>query len=414
MKLILTIFLLAAGVMAPPENDKLISEKVNEIMASMTLEEKVSQLFVIQIDRNNTEEEQAEQDSLVKMGVGGVIIMRGPVGPFVERAYEMQKNSRIPLLECTDAEWGAAMRFYEYAPYPKQFQISKIPNAEPLLYKMGRNVAKELKDLGILVNFAPVVDTGESTDENANQRKFSFGRERICSYSDAYMRGMQDEGISACAKHFPSHGDTDIDAHVEMPVFNYTIEHMDSTYLTPYKKLISGGVDFIMVGHYGIPSIDSTLTPTSISESCIKGLLRERLGFEGLVITDALRMGGVASGRTPLEVNLAAYKAGIDLLLMTEETARSIKAITDSLATGVFPMEDLDNRVRKILTLKAKRGFFEKGYNPQVKGLERKIRRAHNRDTRLIKRMNKEIEKAGKATEDTGFDPTLILDRGRD
>lgn len=391
-----------------------VEKIVDETMQSMTLQEKVAQLFVIQIDRNNPEELRQLQDSLVRIGLGGIIIMRGPIEPFIERTNHLQSLSRIPLIFCTDAEWGAAMRFYEYLPYPRQYQISKIPDAEKLLYKMGQNVARELKDLNIYVNFAPVADMTYEADINGAQRCFGFGFPRVTSYADAYMRGMQDCGISACAKHFPSHGDTKIDAHVALPMFDYTRAHIDTTYLVPFKKLIADGVDFIMIGHHAITGIDSTMIPASISPKCVKDLLKRDLGYTGIVVTDALEMGGVANGRTPVEIMLAAYQAGVDLLLMPEEPLAGIQAITDSVACGAFPIADLDARVKKILTLKAERGFFKKSFKREVTDVPAKIKKARRRDARLIMKMERAISEIDPAYKGTLYDPTLVLDRGRD
>lgn len=393
--------------------ERRIRQTVNEMMDNMTTEQKVAQLFMVQIDRNNPAEIRAEQDSLVKLGLGGIIIMRGPVVPFMERMNELQSASRIPLLVATDAEWGAAMRFYEYKAYPKQYQLSKMKNSAGLMYKMGRNVAKELKDLNIHVNFAPVADMVEVPGENADQREFGFGVAHATEYATAYMKGMQDEGLSACAKHFPSHGETNIDAHIERPYFYYTREHADSTYLVPFKKMIDEGVDFVMMGHHAVQCYDSTMIACSISPKCVKGVLKGELGFKGLVVTDALGMGGVMNGSTPLEVNVAAYKAGIDLLLMSQEPIQAIKAITDSLECGAFPMDELDERVRKMLTLKARKGFFESGYSPIVTDIQDKIDRANKRDAALIEKMNKRIFAYDPYENAPYHDPTLQMDRGR-
>ena len=424
MKRLVFILMLAAltlscsttPVAAQTRHDDL-ERKVNEMMDGMTLHQKVAQLFVIQIDRNNSEEEILVQDSLVRMGLGGVIIMRGPVKPFMKRANEMQSHSSIPLLFCTDAEWGAAMRFYEYLPYPRQLQLSKIPDAEPMLYQMGLNVARELSDLNIHVNFAPVADIAENPldEEYSSQRNFSHGVQHVTSYADAYMRGLQDGGVSACGKHFPSHGDTRIDAHVEQPLFYYTREQMDSTYLVPFKRMIEDGVDFIMLGHHAVSGIDSTMIPMSISPKCVRDLLKGDLGFKGIVVTDALGMGGVANGRTPMEVMLAAYRAGVDMLLMPHNPIAGIKAIADSVSCGAFPLDELDARVHKVLMLKAEKGFFDKGFSRRTRHVAAKVRRARRRDSRLIEKMNRAIALADSAAvQSAAYDPTLVLDRGRD
>lgn len=417
-----TVMLLAvsaaafAGSPERPDNNRArrIDAQVEEIMKGMTLRQKVAQLFITEIDRQNAPKYVAEQDSLVRMGLGGIIIMRGPVEPFMERMNELQAASDIPLLVMTDAEWGASMRFIEYPHYPMQYQLCKMQDRADLMYRMGKNVAKELRDLNIHLNLAPVADMVEVPGENASQRHLAFGVEHATEYVDAYMRGMQDNGLSACAKHFPSHGDSNVDTHRETLSFTeVTREHYDSTYLVPFQKMIDNGVDFVMMGHHAVACIDPTLTPSSISGPAVNDLLRRDMGFTGLVTTDALGMQGVAKGRTHLEVNMAAYKAGIDMLLMAREPIQSIDAIVDSLQCGVFSVQDLDNRVRKILTLKARKGFFNKGYDPTVTNVQAKLRRAVRRDEALIKKMNREILKADPYVRETFYrDETLQLDRG--
>lgn len=392
--------------------EKSISRKVESAMKRMSVRDKVAQLFVVQIDRNNTEEERAEQDSLVEMGLGGIIIMRGPVVPFMERANELQSHSRIPLIVCTDAEWGAAMRFYEYEDYPYQSQITTIPDAEPLLYEMGLNVAQELKDLNILVNFAPVADVAEEGEDNYFFRRFGPGIELISNYSSAYMRGLQDGGVYACGKHFPGHGNVMVDSHVEMPVFDYSAAQMDSIYLVPFQRLIDDGVALMMMGHHCISSIEED-TPMSVSKRCVTDLLKNKMGFDGIVVTDALRMGGVANGRTPVEVMVAAYRAGVDMLLMPAEPIAGIKAITALVENGELPMEELDGKVRKVLTLKAKAGLLDWWYSPMVKDIPEKIERARVRDLELIGRMKAAMPADSASVKSESQDGTLLLDRGR-
>lgn len=389
-------------------------KKVDELLSQMTVREKVAQIFVVQIDRNNNAEERMEQDSLVRLGLGGIIIMRGPVAPFMDRANELQAMSKLPLMMCTDAEWGAAMRFYEYMDYPRQSQLSKIPHAEKLLYKMGRNVAKELKDLNIYVNFAPVADIAESGRDTYVARRFSHGPKHVADYASAYMRGMQDGGIYACGKHFPGHGDVYVDSHVELPVFYYTREHVDSTYLVPFQRLVDDGVAFMMMGHHAILAIDPQVIPMSISEKCVTELLKGEMGFDGIVVTDALQMGGVANGRTPVEVVMSAYKAGVDMLLMPDEPIACIEALTQAFENGSLPVAGLDERVRKILTLKVKAGFFKKGYDPVVRDLQKKISRARHRDSLLIDKMKRAMSAGDSLEIVPTYDPTLFLDRGRD
>ena len=416
----ITLFVLFAAGCRDDAADRVAegrhAAQVDSLMQRLSVREKVAQLFVIEISREPSEERMALQDSLVRAyGVGGAIIMRGPVAPFVERMNQLQEKARLPLLVATDAEWGAAMRFAEYLPYPRQRILGRLEGrrGRKLIYEMGRNVGRELRDLNIYVNYAPVADAcPDPYDPSDGQRSFSGDPQVVGDYSAAYMRGMQDEGIYACGKHYPGHGSTTVDSHYEMPVVLYDRARLDSVELAPFRKLVDEGIEMIMVAHMSIPAIDATGVPMSISAPCMKGLLRGEQGFRGTVITDAVGMQGVAAGRTPLEVNLAVYRAGSDMILMPDDVKLSIDAIADSVATGAWPLEELDAKVRKVLDLKARAGFFDEGYSPIVTDLDQKIAEARQRDSTLQVRIARALARS-RQPEITpiGGDRTLVLDK---
>ena len=390
--------------------------QVDSLMQQLSIREKVAQLFVLEISREPSDSTRALQDSLIRdYGVGALIIMRGPIHPFVDRMNELQAMADLPLLVATDAEWGAAMRFAEYLPYPRQRILGRLEGrrAEKLLYQMGRNIGQELRDLNIYVNYAPVVDVcPDAYDKSDGQRSFDSDPDRVGRLAAAYMHGMQDEGIYACAKHYPGHGATKVDSHYELPVVLYDRAQFDSVGLVPFQRLIDEGVAMIMVAHMSIPAIDSTGVPMSISAPCMKDLLRGEQGFDGLVITDAVGMQGVAAGRTPLEVNLAVYRAGSDMILMPDDEMRSIDAIADSVSCGAWPMEELDAKVRRVLMLKARAGFFDRGFDPQVRDLDRKIAEARRRDSTLQVRIDRALERSSRPyIEPVYGDRTLVLDK---
>ena len=390
--------------------------QVEALIQQMSIREKVAQLVILEISRNPDDETRALQDSLIRdYGVGNLIIMRGPIGPFVERMNELQALAGLPLLVATDAEWGAAMRFAEYLPYPRQRILGRLEGrgAKRLLYQMGRNVGRELRDLNIYVNYAPVADAcPDPYDASDGQRSFSGDPALVGAYATAYMKGMQAEGVYACAKHYPGHGTTTVDSHYEMPVVRYDRAQLDSVGLAPFQKLIDEGVDMIMVAHMSIPAIDSTGVPMSISSACMEGLLRGEQGFRGTVITDAVGMQGVAAGRTPLEVNLAVYRAGADMILMPDDIKLTVDAIADSVETGVYPLEELDAKVRQVLRLKARAGFFDEGFDPQVRDLDRKIEEARERDSTLQVRIARALQRSSQPEiTPIGGDRTLVLDK---
>lgn len=390
--------------------------QVDALMEQLSIREKVAQLFVIEISREPSDATRALQDSLIRdYGVGCLILMRGPIGPFIERTNELQSLAKLPLLVATDAEWGAAMRFAEYLPYPRQRILGRLEGrrGERLLYQMGRNVGRELRDLNIYVNYAPVADAcPDPYDPSDGQRSFGSDPQMVGAFSAAYMHGMQDEGIYACGKHYPGHGATTVDSHYEMPVVLYDRDWFDRVALKPFQMLIDSGVEMIMVAHMSIPSIDSTGIPMSISAPCMKDLLCGEQGFRGTVITDAVGMQGVAAGRSPLEVNTAVYRAGSDMILMPDDVKLSIDAIADSVETGVWPLEELDAKVRKVLELKARAGFFDEGFDPQVRDLDRKIAEARERDSTLLVQIARALRKSSKPEiVPVGGDATLVLDK---
>lgn len=416
-----TLFILLVAGCHSDSADRLAEVRhvaqVDSLMQRLSIREKVAQLFVIEISREPDEETVAQQDSLVQeYGVGGAIIMRGPIGPFIERMNHLQGLAQLPLLVATDAEWGAAMRFAEYLPYPRQRLLGRLEgrSGRKLIYEMGRNIGQELRDLNIYVNYAPVADACPNPyDPSDGQRSFGSDPAMVGAYATAYMRGMQDEGIFACGKHYPGHGATTVDSHFEMPVVLYDRARLDSVELAPFQRLIDEGIAMIMVAHMSIPAIDPSGVPMSISAPCMKGLLREEQGFHGLVITDAVGMQGVAAGRTPLEVNLAVYRAGSDMVLMPDDVMNSIDAIADSVSCGVWPLEELDAKVRQVLTLKARAGFFDEGYSPIVRDLDQKVAAARKRDSTLLVRIDRALARSRQPEITPVYgDHTLVLDKG--
>lgn len=417
-KLLLAVILSAVLAVGCRDNsaDLRHQAQVDALMQQLSIREKVAQLFVIEISREPSEETMALQDSLIRdYGVGGVIIMRGPIGPFIERMNQLQGMAQLPLLVATDAEWGAAMRFAEYLPYPRQRILGRLEGrrAGRLIYQMGRNVGRELRDLNIYVNYAPVADAcPDPYVPSDGQRSFGSDPAMVGDYATAYMRGMQDEGIYACGKHYPGHGATTVDSHFEMPVVLFGRARLDSVELAPFQRLIDEGVAMMMVAHMSIPAIDPSGVPMSISAPCMKDLLRGEQGFKGAVITDALGMQGVAAGRSPLEVNTAVYRAGSDMILMPDDVMLSIDAMTDSVTSGVWPLEELDAKVRQVLTLKARAGFFDEGYSPIVRDLDQKIADARQRDSLLQARITRALARSSKPyIEPVGGDKTLVLDK---
>ena len=391
--------------------------QVEEALSKMSVRQKVAQLFVVELSRNPSPATIAYQDSLVGYyGLGNVILMEGSIKHFLNRLDELNSLAQIPIMVAVDGEWGAAMRFPEYLPYPRQAQLSRIEkNGEKLLYKMGRNVGKELKDINVLVNYAPVADVSKYYMREGALRTLSNDPRQVATWTTAYMKGMQDAGIYACGKHYPGHGGTTVDSHFALPVIMNTKAYMDTVDLYPFQNLIDNGVEMIMLAHISVPDIDPSGVPMSISSKLINDILRGEQGFKGVVITDAIVMAGLTNeNRSTVEATMAVYKSGSDMILMPDEPIKCIEALTKAVESGELPMEELDNKVRKVLMLKARAGYLEKGFNPHVKNLDRKIAAARRRDFRLIKKMRRLMEKSTKPNagiKPRGGDVTLIFDK---
>ena len=391
--------------------------QVEEALSKMSVRQKVAQLFVVELSRNPSPATRAYQDSLVGYyGLGNVILMEGSIKHFLNRLDELNSMAQVPIMVAVDGEWGAAMRFPEYLPYPRQAQLSRIEkNGEKLLYKMGRNVGKELKDINVLVNYAPVADVSKYYMREGALRTLSNDPRQVATWTTAYMKGMQDAGIYACGKHYPGHGGTTVDSHFALPVIMNTKAYMDTVDLYPFQNLIDNGVEMIMLAHISVPDIDPSGVPMSISSKLINDILRGEQGFKGVVITDAIVMAGLTNeNRSTVEATMAVYKSGSDMILMPDEPIKCIEALTKAVESGELPMEELDNKVRKVLMLKARAGYLEKGFNPHVKNLDRKIAAARRRDFRLIKKMRRLMEKSTKPNagiKPRGQDVTLIFDK---
>lgn len=289
-----------------------------------------------------------------KHHVGGVIFFKGTAEDVSRLTNYYQSISQVPLLFAIDGEWGPSMRLKNTIKYPRQMMLGAIDNND-LIYDMGRDVGKQLRMLGIHINFAPVIDVNNNPDNPViGSRSFGESRENVARKGIMYMRGMQDERIIAVAKHFPGHGDTDHDSHHELPLIPHNADRLDSIELFPFKALIEGGIGGIMTAHLNIPALDSTKDlPSTLSYLIIDSLLKQEMKFRGLVFTDAMNMKGVASGFEAEDANLRALYAGNDILLMPEDIKSSIDKITKSARDSIEFLKQIDIRCRKILEAKA-------------------------------------------------------------
>ncbi len=344
-----------AVVPAAGEDGEAISW-ADSVLSTLTLEEKVGQLFMVEAYSNkNADHEQEVLSFIREQKVGGVIFFQG--GP--ERQQRMnagfQKNARVPLMIGIDGEWGISMRLDSTIRYPRQMTLGANGN-DSMIYRMGRQVGKECKTMGIHVNFAPVVDINNNPKNPViNSRSFGEDKEAVARLSISYMKGMQDEGVMACAKHFPGHGNTDTDSHQELPVLDRSLDSLDATELYPFKQIFQSGVASVMVAHISLPRlIQGDKVPASLSPEMTDTLLQQKLGFKGLIFTDALNMKGVAANFAPGTIEVKAIQAGNDVLLFSGNVKLAIDSIIAAVADGRITQERINHSVTKILQAKYK------------------------------------------------------------
>ena len=351
-----------------PSQEK-IDRQVDSVFRKLSTKEKIGQIMVIEFSSKEGKKRQAEQKRLIqKYKIGGLIPMNDVLVPAMNRMNQLNKWAKIPLLITIDGEWGANMRWKEIPAFPRFMQMGALGN-DNLVNEAGRLIGQECRMLKIQVNFSPDVDINNNPNNPAiNTRSFGEDKEKVAQYGIAMMRGMRDGGVAGSAKHFPGHGDTDVDSHLGLPLLPFTAERLDTLEMYPFKRLIADGVDMVMVAHLSIPALDPSGTPSSISKTIVTDLLKKKLGYKGIICTDALNMDGVAkeSGLAKKDIPLAAYKAGADILLMPEDVENSINVIEQALRRGEISMEGLNERVKKMLALKARLGLLDKGYDPYV------------------------------------------------
>lgn len=333
------------------------------VFAEMSLDEKIGQLFVVSINSFLSPELLQEGKELIeKYHIGGVLLQQSTPLDQAALVLELQKNRQIPLLTLQDAEWGLSMRLKEALRFPKNLTLGAIQD-EHLLYLYGREVARELKLVGTAVGLLPVVDVNTNPNNPIiGERSFGDDPVNVARKGLLVMKGIQDEGIFATAKHFPGHGDTWQDSHLTLPYVTHDLERLENVELIPFQALIDDGVKAVMIAHLCVPVIDQITS--SLSSKVIDELLRKKMHFEGLVISDALNMQGIMATFSAKEASLMAFMAGCDILLFghhLEDTVTSIyreylpqafEGIKQAVLNGIIPQSLLDEHVNRLLKAK--------------------------------------------------------------
>lgn len=330
------------------------NEWVDSVFNNLKTREKIAQMFFV---RAHTNLGKAYEDSVarvVKKGrIGGLVFFQGGPGRQAILTNQYQSLAKVPLLITSDGEWGLGMRLDSSISYPYQMALGAVQDTE-LLYKMGLEVAKDYKRLGMHMNLAPDVDVNNNPKNPViNFRSFGENKYNVATKAAAYMKGMQDGGLLVSIKHFPGHGDTDVDSHYDLPQLKFTKARLDSLELYPFKALIDEGASGVMIAHMNIPALDNTPNmPSTLSRPIVTGLLKDELGFKGLVISDAMEMKGVVKHFKDGEADVMGIIAGNDILELSENSRRAVKLVRKAIKENRITMEQIDASVRKILTAK--------------------------------------------------------------
>ncbi|MCX7606714.1 MAG: serine hydrolase [Bacteroidia bacterium] len=330
-------------------------------LGRMTLEEKIGQLLMVPAYSDPKKSNRKEIERwLIQYHIGGLIFMQG--GPVAQVALTntYQRISPFPLLIAMDAEWGPAMRLDSLPRFPNALTLGAVPE-DSLIYKVARSIASQCRRLGVHINFAPVADINSNPENPViGFRAFGADRHRVTQLSLLYMHGLQDEGVVAVAKHFPGHGDTYIDSHFDLPKILHDSLRLDSIELYPFRHLIREGLMGVMIGHLLVPTLD-TFTAT-VSRRIVTQLLREKMHFQGLIFSDALNMKAVSLYFPPGELEVRALEAGTDILLYVENVPVVFRAIHQAVMQGRLTEEEIDEKVGRILRLKAYLGLTHPPY----------------------------------------------------
>lgn len=332
---------------------------VDSIYNTMSLKEKIGQLYMVQVMSN---QDQANKDKIIELikeyQIGGVIYSLGGPVRQAKLDNELQALSKVPLLVGMDAEWGLSMRLDSTYAFPWNMTLGAIKDNK-IVEQAGRQIGEHCKRLGVHFNFAPVVDINTNPNNPIiGNRSFGEDRDNVTEKALAFMKGMQSAGVLANAKHFPGHGDTDQDSHKTLPTVSFDEKRIDSIELYPYKQLIKEGLSSVMVAHLNVPSLEPREGyPSSLSKHIVTDILKERLQFQGLTFTDALTMKGASNFSETGDIDLAAFKAGNDVMLMSEDVGIGVTKISEAYYAGEISEERLAYSVKKILMAKYKVGL---------------------------------------------------------
>ncbi|WP_462252594.1 glycoside hydrolase family 3 N-terminal domain-containing protein [Ferruginibacter sp.] len=360
--LIATLFFISAKSFSQNSPAQIWADSVYKTLSD---EERIAQLMVVRLSAYNATTKTAifydkQVSDLVKQyNVGGICVFQGSPVKQANIINALQAQAKTPLLMCIDAEWGVGMRMIDSVlPLPRQMMLGAMQDAN-IVYEYGKIVAEQCKRVGLQVNYAPVVDVNNNPNNPViNDRSFGEDKYKVALFGIQYMKGMQDNGVMACAKHFPGHGDVAVDSHYDLPVINKTMAQLDSLELYPFREIFNAGIGSAMVAHLSIPAIDNTANkPTSISKNNVTDLLRTQLGFQGLTFTDALEMQGVKKYYPDGAASVESLIAGNDMLCLPGDVPLAIAKIKAAIKNNKLSWADIEMHCKKVLLAKYQYGL---------------------------------------------------------
>lgn len=372
-QIILAIFLLISFKISAQYQPKNLSKAelkqandwVNSTYQSLSQDQKLGQLFIVALYTNKGEDFISNvRNTVVNEQIGGLILMQDDAAREINLVNEFQSKSKVPLMIGMDAEWGVFQRIATAHKYPWAITLGAIQDKN-LIKEMAAKIAEDCKRMGINWDFAPVVDVNTNPNNPIIGNR-SFGSEvnNVVNSALAYSNGLQDQNILAAIKHFPGHGDTNTDSHLDLPVVSHDLKRLNEIELAPFKTLMDKGIGGVMVAHLYVPALEKEKgIPASISKNIITGLLKEKYGYKGLIITDALNMGAVAKRYKPGELDALAFKAGNDIMLFSDGVKEGKRLIQLAIDKKEISQNRIEESVKKILLTKYFLGL--KDYQPK-------------------------------------------------
>lgn len=347
--------------------DKHLAAKAwaDSVYNSLNPDQRIAQLMILRLSAYDFKThtpiyyDSAVAADIKKYNVGGICPFQGNPVQLANIINNLQAIAQTPLMTCIDAEWGIGMRLFDsVTALPHQMMLGAMQNAD-LVYQYGKIVAEQCKRLGINVNYAPVVDINNNPNNPViNDRSFGEDKYKVALFGTKYMQGLQDNGIMACAKHFPGHGDVAVDSHLDLPVINKTMAQLDSLELYPFRQMFNAGVSSVMIAHLYIPAIDNTANrATSISTKNVTGLMRNTIGYQGLTFTDALEMQGVKKFFPDGQASVQSLIAGNDMLCLPGDVAQVIEKIKEAIKNKKLSWQDIEMHCKRVLLAKYQYGM---------------------------------------------------------